>query len=174
MRHYLEFTNGICIEAYPKNRELPETSGQTLELFIKNVHRLIAKGDRIMEDSRLFLAPVPIECGLAYTGTSGFGNPTLGIYIEWWRKNRCAWTEDESGTLQPIYYISGSPLSGRNSCAYVSPDGTTHATSVASFNSVWSTFAKTNSHYTEAKQLYEAYSLEEVIDKLFGNESNNA
>jgi hypothetical protein len=30
-----------------------------------------------------------------------------------------------------------------------------------------------NAHYTEAKQLYEAYSLEEVIERLLGNDSDN-
>lgn len=177
MRHYLEFTDGLCIEAYPKankdkNRERSDTSDQSLDLFLRNAHRLIAEGDRIMADSRMFLTPVPIKCGLAYTGTSGFNNPTLGIYIEWWRGNRCAWTEDERGVLQPIYYIAGSPLSGRNSCAYVCPDGTSCSVSVSHFSSVWSTFAKINSHYTEAKELYEAYTLTEVIALLPNPEIN--
>ena len=133
MKHYLEFTDGICIEAYLKS-ELPEqlnqddisldTSGEFLQwgnkpcrhkrseactdkeelnLFLRNAHRLIAEADSIMADSRMFLAPLPIRNGLAYTGTSGFSHPTLGIYIEWWRNNKCAWTEDKSGALQPIY-----------------------------------------------------------------------
>ena len=204
MKHYLEFTDGICIEAYLKS-ELPEqlnrddisldTSGDFLEwgnkprrhkrseactdeeelnLFLRNAHRLIAEADRIMADSRMFLAPLPIRNGLAYTGTSGFSHPTLGIYIEWWRNNECAWTEDKSGALQPIYYISGSPLSGCNACEYISAEGKSESVSVRHFGSVWRSFAKVNTHYTEAKQLYEAYTLEEVIDKLFATHSNNA
>lgn len=204
MKHYLEFTDGICIEAYLKS-ELPEqlnrddisldTSGEFLQwgnkpcrhkrseactdeeelnLFLRNAHRLIAEADSIMADSRMFLAPLPIRNGLAYTGTSGFSHPTLGIYIEWWRNNECAWTEDKSGALQPIYYISGSPLSGCNACEYISAEGKSESVSVRHFSSVWRSFAKINTHYTEAKQLYEAYTLEEIIDKLFATHSNNA
>ena len=204
MKHYLEFTDGICIEAYLKSK-LPEqltrddisldtsgaflqwgnkpcrhkrrgscTNDEELNLFLRNAHRLIAEADRIMADSRMFLAPLPIRNGLAYTGTSGFSHPTLGIYIEWWRNNECAWTKDKSGTLQPIYYISGSPLSGCNACEYISAEGKSESVSVRHFSSVWSSFAKINTHYTEAKQLYDAYTLEEVIDKLFATDSNNA
>ena len=204
MKHYLEFTDGICIEAYLKSK-LPEqltrddisldTSGEFLQwgnktcrhkrrgsctndeelnLFLRNAHRLIAEADRIMADSRMFLAPLPIRNGLAYTGTSVFSHPTLGIYIEWWRNNECAWTKDKSGTLQPIYYISGSPLSGCNACEYISAEGKSESLSVRHFSPVWSSFAKINTHYTEAKQLYESYTLEEVIDKLFATHSNNA
>ena len=203
MRHYLEFTDGICTEAYLKS-ELPaeldtdnitlDTTGEFLQwgnkphrpkraeyctneeelnLFLRNAHRLIAEGDRIMADSRMFLAPLPIRNGLAYSGTSGFHNPTLGIYIEWWRNNQCAWTEDKNGTLQPIYYISGSPLSGCNACQYISAEGKSESVSVRHFSAVWSSFAKINTHYTEAKQLYEAYSLKEVIDILFWEEVCN-
>lgn len=204
MRHYLEFTDGICTEAYLKS-ELPaeldtdnitlDTTGEFLQwgnkphrpkrseyctnkeelnLFLRNAHRLIAEGDRIMADSRMFLAPLPIRNGLAYSGTSGFHNPTLGIYIEWWRNNQYAWTEDKNGTLQPIYYISGSPLSGCNACQYISAEGKSESVSVRHFSAVWSSFAKINTHYTEAKQLYEAYTLEEVIDKLFATHSDKA
>jgi len=33
----------------------------------------------------MFLCPIYMQSGLAYTGSSGFEKPTLGIYIEWWR-----------------------------------------------------------------------------------------
>lgn len=198
MREYLELTDGICIEAYPKS-EQPEkietdhialdTTGVYLQmsnkrlrkestiseedkalinLFLEYAHRLIEASDTILADSRMFLAPIPIRNGLAYTGTSGFRNPTLGIYIEWWRNHKCAWTEDNNGTPQPIYYIAGSPLSGCNSCAYVTPDGKGKSISVPHFSIVWRSFAEINAHYTEAKQLYDAYTLAEVIEILFG------
>lgn len=196
MKHYLEFTDGICVEAYLKEVQperiipdtiAPDTTGEfllmgtnprsrkpiitctnevELNLFLRNVHRLIAAGDKIMADSRMFLAPLPIHSGLAYMGTSGMCNPTLGVYIEWWRNHVCAWTKDQRGVLQPIYFISGSPLTGCNECAYVSPDGESHTTSVSHFSNVWRSFAKVNTHYTEAKQMYESYTLAEVIDML--------
>ena len=202
MKHYMELTDGICIEAFPK-AEQPEiiekenlafdTTGEFLQvgggrkrrkkiatctdeaqlkLFLQNAHRLIAESDKIMADSRMFLTPLPIRNGLAYTGTSGMHNPTLGVYIEWWRNYECAWTKDKYSERQPIYYIAGSPLSGSNSCAYVGDDDDGHSVSVYSFSNVWRSFMGVNAHYTEAKQLYEAYSLEEVIKILFGDSAD--
>ena len=77
--------------------------------------------------------------------------------------------EDKQGKKQPLYYIAGSPLSGCNACAYVGDDGDGHSVSVYPFSNVWRSFMGVNNHYTEAKQLYEAYSLEMVIEILFGD-----
>lgn len=202
MKHYMELTGGICIEAFPKVEQREkikidnlafDTTGEYLQvdgkqkrhkkiatctdeaqlkLFLQNAHRLIAESDKIMADSRMFLAPLPIRNGLAYTGTSGMCNPTLGVYIEWWRNYECAWTKDKCGERHPIYYIAGSPLSGSNKCAYIGPEGDSCSVSVYSFSNVWRSFMSVNTHYTEAKQLYEAYSLEEVIEILFGGNTN--
>ena len=198
MKCYLELTDNTCIEAFPKAEQpetiekdnlVLDTTGEFLQmggvgkrhkqiasytdeaqltLFLQNAHRLIGQSYRIMADSRMFLAPVPIRNGLAYTGTSGLRNPTLGVYIEWWRNYECAWAEDKYGARQPIYYIAGSPLSGSNKCAYISPEGDGCTVSVYPFNNVWRSFMEVNNHYTEAKQLYEAYSLEAVIEIMFG------
>ena len=178
MKHYMELTNGVCIEAFPKVEQpekigLDATEQQLLDqkrfaLFLQYTHRLIAESDRILADSRMFLAPVPIRNGLAYTGTAGLRNPTLGVYIEWWRNHKCAWAEDKRGALRPLYYIAGSPFSGRNSCNCVDAAGKHTLVSVNQFSSVWSSFAKINSRYTETKRLYDAYTLEEVIERLFG------
>lgn len=198
-KYYMELTDNTCIEAFPKAEQPEkiekdnlalDTTGEFLQmgggrkrrkkivtctdeelekLFLQNAHRLIGESDTIMADSRMFLAPLPIRNNLAYTGTSGLRNPTLGVYIEWWRNNECAWTTDERGERQPIYYIAGSPLSGCNKCAYIGPDGDSYSVSVRGFSSVWRSFMGVNAHYTEAKQLYEAYSLEEVIAILFGD-----
>ena len=54
------------------------------KLFTDNAFYLLAHSERIMRDSRMFLAPVAVQNGLAYTGTSGFNAPTVGIYLEWW------------------------------------------------------------------------------------------
>lgn len=138
------------------------------ELLCRNLHRLIAESDKILADSRMFLAPVPIQNGLAYFGTSGFHNPTLGVYIEWWKLYKCAWVIDDFGEKQPLVYIAGSPLSGANKCAYVGADGESYGVSVTKFAPVWQSFVNVNTRYTEAKQRYEAYTIEEVIEKLFG------
>ena len=138
------------------------------ELLCRNLHRLIAESDKILADSKMFLAPVPIQNGLAYFGTSGFQNPTLGVYIEWWKHHKCAWVIDESGEQLPLVYIAGSPLSGANKCAYVGAEGESYGVSVTNFAPVWHSFMNVNTRYTEAKQRYEAYTIEEVVEKLFG------
>ena len=203
MKHYLRLIDGTSIEAFPKAEQPEhieadnlalDTKGEYLQVcrhlksepaqpsatvheqimfFLRYAHRLIAQSDTILSDSRMFLAPLPIRNGLAYTGTSGLRNPTLGIYIEWWRNYERAWIKDKFGELHPIYYIAGSPLSGRNSCSYISADGNSRPVSVDSFNKVWGSFMEVNKRYTEAKQLYESYTLEEVIAKLFGKPEEN-
>lgn len=151
-----------------------EVAQRQAELFCRNLHRLIAASDRILADSRMFLAPVPIQNGLAYFGTSGFHNPTLGVYIEWWRRYKCSWVvdepeeTDESAEPLPLVYIAGSPLSGSNKCAYVGADGESCGVSVTKFAPVWKSFVNVNTRYTEAKQRYEAYTIEEVVERLFG------
>ena len=152
----------------PKRSTKRDTIAQQRgELLCRNLHRLIAESDKILADSKMFLAPVPIQNGLAYFGTSGFHNPTLGVYIEWWRHHKCAWVKDEFGELQPLVYIAGSPLSGANKCAYIDAEGESYGVSVTNFAPVWQSFVNVNTRYTEAKQRYEAYMLEEVIEKLF-------
>ena len=97
MKHYMELTGGICIEAFSK-AEQPKmierdnltldttgeflqikggrkrskkittcTNAEELQLFLQYAHRLIGQSNRIMADSRMFLAPLPIRNGLAYT-----------------------------------------------------------------------------------------------------------
>lgn len=138
------------------------------ELLCRNLHRLITESDKILADSKMFLAPVPIQNGLAYFGISGFQNPTLGVYIEWWRHHKCAWIIDELGEKRPLIYIAGSPLSGANMCAYVGAEGDSYGVSVTKFAPIWQSFVNVNTRYTEAKQRYEAYTIEEVIERLFG------
>lgn len=137
------------------------------ELFLRNAHRLIEESAAILADSRMFLTPLPIKSGIAYTGTSGFQNPTLGVYLEWWKYNECGWVKDECGVRRPIYYIAGSPLSGNNSCAYIGAGGESCRVSVSLFHSVWRSFIEINTRYTETKQRYEAYSIEDVVRILF-------
>lgn len=146
----------------PKNNEAERQRGH--KLFYKNVPLFLANADKILSDSRLFLAPVPFQNGLAYTGTSGFHRPTLGVYIEWWlyyKENSI----DHNG--RPIWYISGSPLSGCNVCASVDRKGNDHQAKLnGRFSSVWGTFTDVNARYDKAKSRFIAYSLEEVVALL--------
>ena len=121
---------------------------------------------QILNDSRMFLAPVPVRSGIAYTGTSGFQCPTLGVYIEWWLNCAPAIIGRYRKESWLVYHISGSPLSGSKHCGIVNPKGECRCESISSFKNLWSSFIDTNTRYDEAKQRFEAYSLEEVVELL--------
>lgn len=154
---------------FTTDKELAERRKQEeidAKLFYEHSHLFLANADKILSDSRLFLAPVNVENGLAYTGTSGFHKPTLGVYIEWWLHHKDA-SIDAKGL--PIWFISGSPLSGSNACSAVDRKGKTHRAQLnGSFLAVWSSFVEVNNRYNEFKGRYMAYELREVIDILEG------
>lgn len=137
-------------------------------MFIDNAFFLYENREHIFSDSRMFLAPVPIENAIAYTGASGFRNPTLGVYLEWWCNCEGAMFTGNNGQRNLVYHLAGSPLSGANSCTAVSEDGTRERISLRPFSDYWLTFIKINQAYSEAKSKYEAYTLEQVID-ILGN-----
>lgn len=154
------FTTDKEISERRKQEEIDE------KLFYEHAHLFLANADKILSDSRLFLAPVNVVNGLAYTGTSGFRKPTLGVYIEWWLYHKDA-SIDAKG--HPIWFISGSPLSGSNACSAVDRKGKTHRAQLnSSFSAVWSSFVEVNNRYNEFKGRYMAYELREVIDILEG------
>lgn len=136
------------------------------QLFIDNAFYLLAHSERILSDSRMFLCPVAIQNGLAYTGTSGFHGPTLGVYIEWWQLAKDAMHTDKKGHRSLVYHLAGSPLSGMNKCSAIREDGQQEIVTLSSFGAHWGPFMKLNQRYTEAKQLYQAYTLQQVLDIL--------
>lgn len=148
-----------------------ELEQQQKKLFTDNAFYLLAHSERIMRDSRMFLAPVAVHNGLAYTGTSGFRNPTIGIYLEWW--NECARTlrTDDEGNRSLIFHLAGSPLSGSNCCAEVYEDSRIESVSVRSFIDFWPPFMAINQRYTEAKDMHQAYTLQQVLDILHAEDS---
>ena len=159
---YLEVGKGKPA-AQPNSEEEKE---KDRKLFLDNAFLFLQHRDRIMADSRMFLCPVPIQSGLAYTGTSGFYRPTLGVYLEWWLncENASICKNDETKWL--VYHIAGSPLSGSNHCGIVNESGKTKSESFSSFSSLWPSFMRINSRFDEAKSLYQAYTLEEVVKIL--------
>lgn len=147
-------------DAASKNDEERKT------LFLNNAFLFLQNKDRIMSDSRMFLCSVPIQNGLAYTGTAGFNHPTLGVYLEWWLSCEKATILKEDKTKWLVYFISGSPLSGANKCGIVNEKGEIDSECLCPFPLVWRSFASINKRYDEAKSLYQAYTLEEVVKKL--------
>lgn len=135
-------------------------------LFLKEAFFLYEHRDAILSDSRMFLTPLPFGNNLAYTGTSGLRNATLGVYIEWWEECEKAVFRKDGEVQALTYAIAGSPLSGGNHCSAVDRKGETKTVQFGNFSPVWSSFMRVNQRYDEAKRLYEAYTLEETISKL--------
>ena len=130
--------------------------------FLQHAFFFLDKAEQVFRDSRLFLAPVSIQNELAYIGTDGLSNPTLGIYLEWWLNGKGNITTDNEGLPALTYHFSGSPLSGVNYCKCVYPNGQTKTITHRDFASIWIGFKEINQKYTKAKQLYEAFNIEDA------------
>ena len=133
------------------------------ERFIKNAFFFLAHKERILTDSRMFLCPVPIQNGI---GTSGFANPTLGVYLQWWDTYAKAMFTDKKGRRRLLYKLSGSSLSGHNVCSVVHENGTRKNVELRPFWDYGKSFIHINNTYNSAKQKYQAYSLRQVLDIL--------
>lgn len=165
---YLRIGNKLC-KSLPRTTEDVE---QQKKLFTDNAFYLLAHSERIMHDSRMFLTPVAVQNGLFYTGTSGFHTPTLGIYLEWWNECPEALRTDKDGNRSLVYHLAGSPMSGMNHCAEVFEDGRTETVQVSSFISLWPPFIDINTRYDEAKHIYQAYTLEQVLEILHAEDGD--
>ena len=150
----------------PRITPVSDECMQRQQLFADNAFYLLPHMDRIMNDSRMFLAPVAARNGLAYTGTSGFKRPTLGVYLEWWQTSDDAMRIDNEGCRSLVYSLAGSPLSGMNRCSTVREDGNIETVTLSSFGRHCGSFIIINTRYTEAKVHYQAYTLQEVLDIL--------
>ena len=69
------------------------------ELLVRYANRLLECSEKIFEDSRLFLTPVPIN-----------GTTPLGAVIDWWQNYKCSWAEDSSGKHFPVYGWDVPPI----------------------------------------------------------------
>lgn len=139
------------------------------ELFLKEAFFLYENKERILSDISMALTPTPFKNGLAYTGSSGLGDATLGVYLEWWDACRKSVIKNGEKAYALTYRIAGSPLSGSNSCSAVTRDGRTITVQLMSpFSDAWGSFMHINQRYADLKNLYpaSAYTLEETIAKL--------
>ena len=166
---YLSIGNKPC-KPLPR---ITEDVERQKKLFTDNAFYLLAHQERIMRDSRMFLAPVAVQNGLAYIGTSGFNAATLGIYLEWWNECPIALRVDKESRRSLVFHLAGSPLSGANRCAEVYEDGRTESVQVSSFISHWRPFTAINTRYDEAKHIYQAYTLEQVLDILHAEDGED-
>ncbi len=139
------------------------------KLFLTYFHTFYSHRERILSDSRMFLARIPMHNGLAFTGMSGLLFPTLGVLIEWLLHAPNATEQDADGRIWMVCRIAGSPLSGNNHCTLVDGDGNTRSQSIYPFISLWSPFMRINHRYEDAKSKYQSYTLKEVVD-IFSRE----
>ena len=155
--------------------ELENQRMQAEKFFTDHAFFFLDHREQILNDSRMFLAPVPIQSGLAYTGTSGFQRPTLGVYIEWWMTCVPAIIGRYRKNTWLTYRIAGSPLSGSNRCGIVNANGECRSEQLPSpFSAIWRPFVAVNKRYDEAKERYESYSLEEVVKLLETNDRGDS
>ena len=167
----IQLLNGTVLDCYPLEQPAAaprsnEEKHEEINLFVSSAFRFLKYRNRIMSDSRMFLCPVPIQNGLTNIGTSGFHHPTLGVYIEWWLSCESAMICSGIETNKVVYHIAGSPLSGSNRCGVVDENGKTETESIHPFSSLWPIFMRINNRYDEAKSLYQAYSLKQVVEIL--------
>ena len=138
-------------------------------LFFKNAFLLYDHREEILSDRRMALTPLPFENVLAYTGTSGLRNATLGVYLEWWEACGDAVIKDDDGTPSALtYLLAGSPLTGANDCMAVTRDCRTVPVKHQGFcfRKLWQSFLPINSRYAEAKERDKAFTLEKCLRRL--------
>ena len=167
--------DGTILESWTKKPGeisfTPAEKQRQHDLFVANAFYLIAHRDRILKDSRMFLAPVPIFSGLAYSGS--FSRPVLGAYLEWWKTCPGAMRKDSKGRISLVYKLAGSPLSGCNSSSEVFEDGRKGTVQLIPFINYWRPFVTILNRYREAKVNFQAYSLQEVLDILHKEDDGN-
>lgn len=158
--------DGRTLSCYPRQQRdgtrwpLPEeTLSENKRRFRDNVHRFIRNAEIILSDSRLFLSPVGF-----YTSIGPTAMPCLGAFVEWWL-NCEEYSRDESGN--PIYSISGNPMTGSHGCGSVDGDGNTHHAILRHrFIEVVKSFNSIANRYHQTMEKYEAYALVQVLTQL--------
>ena len=144
----------------------PEAKEVLRKLFIDNAFYLLAHRERILRDSRMFLTSVSVQNKLAYTESPGMDAPTIGVYLEWWSSCLGSMVLSESGRMSLIYELTGSPHSKFAICRQLYEDGETEPIHLYYFARYWESLMKINMRYNEAKEIYEAYTLQELLDIL--------
>lgn len=161
---------------FPFLKSKKKSKDTALELgrfFYEHAHFFLQHAETILSDSRMFLAPVPVNNNLAFMGTSKINHPTLGAYIEWWRQVSAS-TVVENGHRWLVWFIAGSPLSGNNRCSLVNEEGKIETRRLIPFYDVWCSFARINEPYRPILKDYATFTLEEVYALLKGEETDSA
>lgn len=137
------------------------------KIFLNNAFFFLAHRDRIMSDSRMFLASVPVQNGPIY-----FGKLCLGAYIEWWLSCDTVRRISEDARLSLVFRLAGSPFSDRNSCNEVYEDGSNKVVHISNFMNAVGRLKRISEHYSRYDNK-ERYSLEEVVEILKKEDNEN-
>ena len=143
-----------------------EEQEELRQLFKDNAFYLLAHRERILQDSRMFLTPIGVQNGSSYTKSLGLDAPTIGVYLEWWSSCLGSMVLSKSGRMSLIYELTGSPHSKVTSGRQLYEDGETEPIHLYSFVHYWEPLIEINKRYNEAKKIYEAYTLQELLDIL--------
>lgn len=135
-------------------------------LFAENAFRLLDNRNRIMSDSRMFLAPVRLANSRCLVDASGIVSPLLGAYLEWWLNCGSAIVDSHRNEPWLVYSLTGSPLTGSNHCCIVNQSGQTDITKIDCYHDSRKEFVAINRRYRKARRLYQAYTLREVVERL--------
>ena len=172
----IRLMDGTILTCYPKPKQEEQSSNESqLEdevdeelqrLFIDNAFYLLAHRERILQDSRMFLAPIGIQNGSPYTKSLGLDAPTIGVYLEWWSSCLGSMVLSKSGRMSLIYEFTGSPHSKVTSGRQLYENGETEPIHRYDHVQYWESLIEINTRYSEAKQIYQAYTLQELLDIL--------
>ena len=155
--------NGSTLFCHPKNEKTDGIDDddarrvQDLKFFLDHAYDFLRNADKIFQDSRMFLAPVP-KCGF-------ISHPTLGIFLEWWIYGEEEFRKDKEGNDALTYFVIGNPMTGSNFCECVYPDGTITKMRHKSVWYVMKSYGSICSRY-KGRRRFDAYSLQEVWEIL--------
>ncbi len=133
------------------------------QLFLDNAHRLYASADRLLGDEEICSIPIPIDGALGHVLALGLKNPTIGTFLRWWTTDERSRITNPDGSMELIYRLVGSALSGANRCSCVDIQGNTREISVRSFIDLCHTFAKSNRRHFRQPSLSDIALLKEVL-----------
>ena len=140
-----------------------------MRFFHDHAFELWDNREKIHADSRLFLATVCMGNGILYAPNDEARYPVLGAVLEWWEKCDKAHFVEE-GQEKLTVCLQGQTPSGWNKCITVSRDGKVEGRHVPDFWQLWRSFDPINTRYHAARRCSEAFTLEEVVERITGNE----
>lgn len=141
------------------------------ELLVRYANRLLECSEKIFEDSRLFLTPVPIN-----------GTTSLGEVIDWWQNYKCSWAEDSNGKHYPIYGWDFGPYTKmghlcnadhtRGVC-YVGDDGDGYFAPTEQVAGLRNSLQEVCDRYQNISSIHGVFDLEDAIELLLGEKVYN-